>query len=408
MPSAMASMKLSSRHSVRLTNACMRSWWLSLSRKVRSRSADERGTAAEELFDGQRLQGRVAAIREEPFPRCGAVLPEQFIHVDPLVGRCETESRVSDQVLFQVGGVFGQVADAHAQSREAHIAVHPFVLQHVHRVGQHGDGAPRAEDVGVGDAAVAVERAVEAGVERHDAAFGLVTAEIREVEVQIPEVEGIRGPGLRIVGACEPCVGKLSVATCDARPGAVGRDVVRDGVTHRLPQVHFDLHDLLLGVVGHRQVVQILRVPVAVVVQDGEVEVAALHLVHQPRLDVRVALVVDVADAAALPFEPREVFEQRRFLVNAGHHRLRDEAVAAEKENLIDRFGVAFCLHDLFQIAAQLSHNARSRCNRWGGCVPNRCRDGSAGPTRRSANSRNIRDGGCRVPAGANSRLKSS
>ena len=89
------------------------------------------------------------------------------------------------------------------------------------------------------------------------------------------------------------------------------------------------------------------------VVQDGEVEVAALHLVHQPRLDVRVALVVDVADAVALPFEPREVFEQRRFFVDAGHHRLRDEAVAAEKEDLIDRFGVAFCLHDLFQIAAQ-------------------------------------------------------
>ena len=86
------------------------------------------------------------------------------------------------------------------------------------------------------------------------------------------------------------------------------------------------------------------------VVQDGEVEVAALHLVHQPRFDVRVALVVDVADAVALPFEPREVFEQRRFLVDAGHHRLRDEAVAAEKENLIDRFGIAFRLHDLFQL----------------------------------------------------------
>ena len=88
-------------------------------------------------------------------------------------------------------------------------------------------------------------------------------------------------------------------------------------------------------------------------VQDGVVEVAALHLVHQPRLDVRVALVVDVADAVALPFEPREVFEQRRFFVDAGHHRLRDEAVAAEKENLVDRFGIALGLHDLLQIAAQ-------------------------------------------------------
>ena len=112
---------------------------------------------AEELFDGQCLQGGIAAVRKKPFPRRGAVLPEQFVHVNPLVGRREAESRVADQVLFQIGGVFGQVADAHAQSREAHVAVHPFVLQYVHRVGQHGDGAPRAENVGVGDAAVAVE-----------------------------------------------------------------------------------------------------------------------------------------------------------------------------------------------------------------------------------------------------------
>ena len=144
--------------------------------------------ATEELFDGQRLQGGVAVVCKEPFPRRGAVLPEQFVHVDPFVGRREAEGRVADQVLFQIGGVFGQVADAHAQSREAHITIHPFVLQYVHRVGQHGDGASRAENVGVGDAAVAVERAVEAGVERHDAAFGRVTAEIRKVEVQVPEV----------------------------------------------------------------------------------------------------------------------------------------------------------------------------------------------------------------------------
>lgn len=60
--------------------------------------------------------------------------------------------------------------------------------------------------------------AVEAASSRHDAAFGRVTAEIREVEIQIPEVEGVRRPGLRIVGALEPCVGKLSVAARDARP----------------------------------------------------------------------------------------------------------------------------------------------------------------------------------------------
>lgn len=90
--------------------------------------------ATEELFDGQRLQGGVAVVCKEPFPRRGAVLPEQFVHVDPFVSRREAEGRVADQVLFQIGGVFGQVADAHAQSREAHITIHPFVLQYVHRV----------------------------------------------------------------------------------------------------------------------------------------------------------------------------------------------------------------------------------------------------------------------------------
>lgn len=172
-------------------------------------------------------------------------------------------------------------------------------------------------------------------------------------------------------------------------------------MTHRLPQVHFDLRDLLLGVVGHRQVVQILRVPVAVVVQDGEVEVAALHLVHQPRLDVRIALVVDVADAVALPFEPREVFEQRRFLVDAGHHRFRDEAVAAEKENLIDRFGIAFRLHGLFQIAAQFLITRGSVAI--GGADASRIDVGTGlrwADSGGQANSRNIRDGCCRVPAG--------
>ena len=200
-----------------------------------------------------------------------------------------------------------------------------------------------------------MKRAAEAGVDHHDAAVGgeAVARKVLQVEVEggvaqrvgaqqgggVPAFEPRGGQvilpfehGAQRVGVAPPLAGRLQACA------AVGLDPLAGLARHA----------------GHGNLVEVLRVVLAVMVEQGEVEVVAHELVHEVLLHGVDVAVVHVADGLALPAQHGEVLVEPGLFVHARRARLGDVAVAAEKEDAAQlRAGPLFG-HELAQVAAQL------------------------------------------------------
>ena len=170
---------------------------------------------------------------------------------------------------LEVGRVLVYVAHADATCQQADVAVVPLVLDDVYAASHCGNGASVAEDILAGNAVVAVERAVETGIEHHAASIG---------------------PKVAVLNLCE-------------RQIVVGAHV------------------------------EILRIPITVVVEHGQTEIRPHKFVHHTESYRRGIVIVDITECVWLCSQLWEMLQKPPELIDVGWLRLRYAAVAGKHEH---------------------------------------------------------------------------
>ena len=200
--------------------------------------------------------------------------------------------------LQEIGKAY-YVSYATALGCQSDETIVPFVLQGIDRIGYDSHRRARLEDVFVRYAVILVEGAAEAGINHYDGYIGTIAEYFEILQMQVfvsykSRVGDAQAVGQRVVA--EP--GGRQVETL-FRYHAQGVVITSSfaGFLHVHPHV---ADDKLLSL-AHRtdgsRTVQVFRVEIAVVVQDGQVQVGTHHFVHQMFFYRIVVGVVHIADA---------------------------------------------------------------------------------------------------------------